>query len=114
MTDMKSLRDSEVKKLATRPGPTQYLAFDELARRVRDDPASWSQSKRSGGWNTFDCSRLPNVYETEWAFLKWSQYLNEEQNYDLMRVQGARVDKLERELDEDPDGCRSGMAIVSH
>jgi len=46
--------------------------------------------------------------------LKWSQYLNEEQNYDLMRVQGARVDKLERELDEDPDGCRSGMAIVSH
>ena len=28
--------------------------------------------------------------------------MNEEENYDLRRVQDARLDKLERELDEDP------------
>ena len=100
---MKSLQDSEVNKLTTRSGPTQYLAFDELARRVRDDPATWTQSKGLGGWNTFDCLRVPNVYEMEWAFLKWSQHLNEEENYDLIRVQDARLDALERQLDTDPD-----------
>ncbi len=100
---MKSLRDSEVKKLATRPGPTQYLAFDELARRVRENPASWNQSDSPEGWSSFDCSRVPNFYEMEWAFLKWSQRLNEDENYDLIRVQDARLDKLERQLDEDPD-----------
>ena len=31
-TDMKSLPDSEIKQLSTRPGPKQYLVFDELAR----------------------------------------------------------------------------------
>ena len=100
---MKSLRDIDVKKLATRHGPKQYLAFDELARRVRDDPESWSKPVRPGGWNVFDCTRAPNVYEMEWAFLKWSQHLNDDENYELRRVQDARLDKLERQLDEDPD-----------
>ena len=39
---MKSLPDSEIKQLATKPGPKQYLAFDELTRRIRDNPSSWS------------------------------------------------------------------------
>ena len=103
MTDMKSLRDMEVKKLATIHGPTQYLAFDELARRIRDNPASWCQSERSGGWGIFDCSRTPNVYEMEWAFLKWSQHLNDDENYELVRLQDARLEKLEGQLDEDPE-----------
>ena len=38
---MKSLPDSDIKQLATKPGPKQYLAFDELARRIRDNPPSW-------------------------------------------------------------------------
>ena len=100
---MKSLRDMEVKKLATIHGPTQYLAFDELARRIRDNPASWYQSERSGGWGIFDCSRTPNVYEMEWAFLKWSQHLNDDENYELVRLQDARLEKLEGQLDEDPE-----------
>ena len=100
---MKSLRDSEAKKLATRPGSTQYLAFGELARQVRDDPASWSQSKKLGGWNIFECSRAPNVYKIEWALLKWSQHLNDDENYDLMRLQHARVEELESRFDDHAD-----------
>ena len=34
--------DSEIKQLATKPGPKQYLAFDELARRIRYNPSMWS------------------------------------------------------------------------
>ena len=37
---MKSLPDIEIKQLAIKPGPKQYLAFDELARRIRDNPSS--------------------------------------------------------------------------
>ena len=102
MTDMKSLHDDEVKKVATRHGPTQYLAFDELARRVRENPESWSQFETLGIWNIFDCSRVPDVYEMEWAFLKWSKHLNKGENYDLVRVQTARLNELERQLDRDP------------
>ena len=40
---MKSLLESELKNLATQPGPKQYLAFNELAGRVRDDPPIWSK-----------------------------------------------------------------------
>ena len=39
----------------------------------------------------------------EWAFLKWSRCLKEDENYDLMRLQDGRLDKLERQLDEGPD-----------
>lgn len=98
---MNSLRDSEVKGLATRRGPKQYLAFDELARRVRKSPESSMRPERPGSWSVLDCPRVPNAYEMEWAFLKWSQHLNEDENYDLVRVQDARLDELERQLNED-------------
>ena len=99
---MKSLSDIEVKELATRPGPERHLAFDELARRVRNNPSGWSQPERPWFWNPLDCTRAPNVMEMEWAFLKWSQHLNEE-DYELMREQNARLDELERHQDQDPD-----------
>ena len=67
---MKSLPDSEIKQLATKPGPKQYLAFDELARRIRDNPSSWSQPERPLVWNALDITRAPNASEMEWAFLK--------------------------------------------
>ena len=38
----------------------------------------------------------------EWAFLKWSQRLNDE-NPELEQEQQARLDELERHLDQDPD-----------
>ena len=100
---MKSLSDIEVKKLATRPGSEQYLAFDELARRVRDNPSSWNQPERPWVWNALDCTRAPNVSEMEWAFLKWSQHLSNGEKYELNQEQDARLDELERHLDQDPD-----------
>ena len=100
---MKSLRDFEVTKLATRPRREQFLTFNELARRVRDDPSSWSEPKRPWDWNVLDCTRAPNVSEMEWAFLKWSQNLSDEENYELQQEQDARLHELERHLDQDPD-----------
>ena len=103
---MKSLPDIEVKKLATRPGPKQYLAFDELARRIRDNPSSWSQPERPWVWNALDCTRAPNACEMEWAFLKWSQRLNDN-HHELEQKQDARLDELESHLDQDPDSLES-------
>ena len=97
---MKSSPSSELKKLATTPGPKQYLAFDELAHRVRDDPASWE-----GPWN-WDALNPPltlKAIHIEWAFLKWSQHLNDEENYELQQEQNARRDELERHLGQEPD-----------
>ena len=100
---MKSLPDIEIKQLATRPGPEQYLAFDELARRVRDNPSSWSHPERPWIWNALDCTRAPNVSEMEWAFLKWSQQLNDGKQPELEQEQNARLYKLEHPLDQDPE-----------
>lgn len=107
MTDMKSLCDSDVKKLATRPGRERYLAFDELAQRVRDNPSSWSEPERRWVWNALDCTRAPNGTEMEWAFLQWSQHLNDEENYELKQAQDARLDELEPRLDQDPDSLET-------
>ena len=98
---MKSIPESELKNLATQPGPKQYLAFDELARRVRDDPSTWSE--RNDWSNDLEWPRGPNPIEAEWTFLKWSQHLNDEENFELKREQDVRLDELERHLDEDPD-----------
>ena len=48
--DMKALPDLEVKNLATTPGPRQHLAFDELARRIRNSlssPPEWPWAGKS-------------------------------------------------------------------
>ena len=100
---MKSLSDMELKNLATTPGPKQYLAFDELARRIRDNPSSWKPEERPWDWNPLDITRAPNAIEAEWAFLKWSQQLNDGKNPKLDQEQAARLDELERHLDQDPD-----------
>ena len=43
---MKSMPLHEVKKLATEPRGERYAAFDELARRIRNDPHERSLEQR--------------------------------------------------------------------
>ena len=99
---MKSLPDAELKSLATTPSPRQYLAFDEMARRTRDDPSGWTRQDAPWTWSAVDCTRGPNAGEMEWAFLKWSQRLNDVEP-ELAREQEVRIEELERHLDQDPD-----------
>ena len=103
LTDMKTLPNLELKKLATTPGPRQHLAFDELARRIRDTPSSWSPEEGPWAWDPLDITRAPNAIEAEWAFLKWSQRLNDGKNPKLEQEQEARLRELESHLDQDPD-----------
>ena len=103
---MKSLPDSEIKQLATKPGPKQHLAFDELARRIRDNPSSWSQPERHLVWNALDITRAPNASEMEWALLKWSQRLNDD-HPELEREQDARLKELECHLGQEPESLAS-------
>ena len=103
LTDMKTLPDLELKKLATTPGPRQHLAFDELARRIRDTPSSWSPEEGLWAWDPLDITRAPNAIEAEWAFLKWSQRLNDGKNPKLEQEQEARLRERESRLDQDPD-----------
>ena len=103
LTNMKALPDLELKKLATTPGPRQHLAFDELARRIRDNPSSWSPEEGPWAWDSLDITRAPNAIEAEWAFLKWSQRLNDGINPKLEQEQEARLRELESHLDQDPD-----------
>ena len=42
----------------------------------------------------------------EWAFLKWSQRLNDD-HHKLEQKQDARLDELESHLDQDPDSLES-------
>ena len=62
-----------------------------------------TDQRSQGAGLFFDWSRTPNGYEIEWAFLKWSQHLNDDENYELMRTQNARLENLEGRLDDDPD-----------
>ena len=104
---MKSLPDAELMKLAATRGPEQYLAFDEIARRIRDNPAGSCVAALQGEsfreWSPIDITRSPNATEMEWAMLKLSQHLNEDQNPELERQQEALLRELEGHLDEDPD-----------
>ena len=103
LTNMKALPDLALKKLATTPGPRQHLAFDELARRIRDTPSSWSPEEGPWAWDPLDITRAPNAIEAEWAFLKWSQRLNDGKNPKLEQEQEARLRERESRLDQDPD-----------
>ena len=103
LTDMKTLPDLELKKLATTPGPRQHLAFDELARRIRDNRSSWSPEEGPWAWDPLDITRAPNAIEAEWALLQWSQRLNDGKNPKLEQEQKARLRELESHLDQDPD-----------
>ena len=96
------LLDLKLKKLATRSGPKQHLAFDELARRIRDNQSSWSPEEGPWAWDPLDITRAPNAIEAEWAFLKWSQRLNDG-NPKLEQEQEARLRELESYLGQDPD-----------
>ena len=104
---MKSLPDSEIMQLATKPGPKQYLAFDELARRIRYNPSMWSPQAGPWPWNALDITRAPNASEMEWAFLKWSQELNDGKHHKLEQEQDARLKELERHLGQEPESLAS-------
>ena len=55
------LEEKELKNLATHPGPKQYLAFNEMAHRTREDPAGWEP--------TFWPGPKPKAPHVELAFL---------------------------------------------
>ena len=103
LTNMKALPDLELKKLATTPGPRQHLAFDERARRIRDNRSSWSPEEGPWAWDPLDITRAPNAIEAEWALLQWSQRLNDGKNPKLEQEQEARLRELESHLDQGPD-----------
>ena len=98
--------DSDIKQLATKPGPKQYLAFDELARRIRYNPSMWSPPAGPWPWNALDITRAPNASEMEWAFLKWSQRLNDD-HHELEQKQDPRLKELERHLEQDPESIEN-------
>ena len=103
MTDVKALSDTQLKDLASTRRPRQYLAFDELARRIRNNPSGGGPTRQEPWvWSHSDCTRAPHPREMEWACLKWSQRLNDE-NPQLEQEQEARLERLERHLEHDPD-----------
>ena len=55
------------------------------------------------GLDPLDITRAPNAIEAEWAFLKWSQRLNDGKNPKLEQEQEARLRERESRLDQDPD-----------
>ena len=97
--DMKSLPNDELKNLAITPGPKQYLAFDEMARRIRTGWAAL-EGEPYWKWSRIDITRRPNAIEMEWALLKRSQDLNDVAP-ELKQEQDVRIKELERQLDED-------------
>ena len=103
LTDMKALPNLELKKIATTSGPRQHLAFDELSRRIRDNPSSGSQEEGPWARGPLDTTRAPNAIEAEWAFLKWSQQFNDGKNPKREQEQEVRIRELESRLDQDPD-----------
>ena len=99
---METISDIELKKLASRRGPQQYLAFDELARRFREDPSAWNPEE-PWWWNPLDVTRAPNVIEAEWAFLMCSQQYNEDRDPELAQKQHVRLEELDKQLAQDTD-----------
>ena len=93
-------------KLAATPGPKQYLAFDEIARRIREHPAGscvgFLQWEPFWIWSPIDIIRRPNPTEMEWAMLRLSQNLNDVPP-ELEREQNVRIRELESHLDQDCD-----------
>ena len=87
------LEEKELKNLAYLPGPKDYLAFDEMARRTQEDPLGWEPTGRPAG------SKAPHA---ELAFLELSQHRNFDRNYELQREQDARIEELECEVGRDP------------
>ena len=89
------LEEKELKNLATHPGPKQYLAFNEMAHRTREDPAGWEP--------TFWPGPKPKAPHVELAFLLWSQQFNGERDLTLQQKQDARIKELECGIRPDPE-----------
>ena len=87
------LEEKELKNLAYLPGPKDYLAFDEMARRTREDPLGWEPTDRPDG---------PKAPHVELAFLELSKQRNFDRDYELQQKQDARIKELECEIGRDP------------
>ena len=99
---METKSDIELKKIASQSGPKQYLAFDELARRIREDPSTWNPEE-PWWWNPLDVTRAPNAIEAEWAFLKCSQQYNKDRDPELVQKQDVRLEELDNQLTQTTD-----------
>ena len=100
---MKTLSPSQLKNLALTRGPNQHLAFNELARRIRENPASWIPENRPWFWDRLDCTPAPDAVVAEWAYLQWSVRFNEGKDRELERMQEARIKELDHRLVQHPD-----------
>ena len=98
-----ALKKADLIKLGLQRGAKQHLALDELARRIRDDPSSWNPGASPWLWNRLDSTRAPNATEMEWALLQWSRQINDGSDPELEREQEARLEELERHLEQDLD-----------
>ena len=99
---MTTLGDADIKRLAASPGPERSLAFHDMARRVRESPSDWV-TDGTMHWSPIDLTRAPNAAEIEWAFLACSHRLGGGNDDEIQRDRDARMNELERLLDEDPD-----------
>ena len=102
---METKTDIELKKIASRNGPKQYLAFDELARRIREESSIWNPEE-PWWWNPLDVTHAPNAIEAEWTFLKCSQQYNEDRDPELAQKQDIRLEELGKQLAQATDSLR--------
>lgn len=96
---------NELKRLARQQGPDQYLALDELARRLHDELLDWWDPTKEWVWNPLEITRPPKAIEVEWALLKLSQLYNEGsasqgRDYELIAAQDKRLERIEKQLDQ--------------
>lgn len=93
----------ELKCLALQEGPEQYLALDELARRLRDDRLIWWNRTRPCVWSPLEITRAPSAIEVEWVLLELSIQYNEGSkgqgpDYKLIGTQDKRLDRIKEQL----------------
>lgn len=93
----------ELKCLALQEGPEQYLALDELARRLRDDRLIWWSQTTPCVWSPIEITRAPSAIEVEWVLLELSRQYNEGSagqgpDYKLIGAQDKRLDSIKEQL----------------
>ncbi len=104
--EMTTLTDADIKRLATRSGPEQSLAFYDMARRVRENPSNWAE-EGTMRWSPLDLTRAPNAAEIEWAFLECSRQLSGEEHDEVRQDRATRMDELDRLPTKDSDSLKT-------
>lgn len=112
---MKALSDKDLKELAVAPGPDQCRAFDEMARRVKENPDKWAPpDEPPWRWTPLCWTRAPNATEIEWTFLMISDRYNDGADRSLQEEQSARINELQHDMDENSMdiACKYHNAVV--